>query len=464
MEGYLISLMTKRLQHGLEDIMNGKFGLELAIICVLILANGLFAMAEMAIVSARKSRLRRWARDGVKGAQTALDLAASPNRFLSTVQFGITLIGILAGAFGGATIATTVSSWVEQSPKLAPHADKIGFGIVVVFITLASLIFGEILPKRLALAQGERIASTLAPMMHGLSIVASPFVSFVGWVIEMTLKILGVRTHQDSSVSEEDIRVMVEQGSHAGTFHKAEIELVASVMRLDETRIIDIMLPFAQMVCLDTSDRGQVLNEKIAKAGRSYFPLRDASNGQILGLISLRDLWTRYSGAATEEIDLKALVSTPLLVPESTHVVKLLEAFKRSVWHAALVADEYGEITGMVSVLDVMEAIAGDFSHLQDETFKRPRQLPDGAWLADGLTDVEDVVRAISPDRPLPIPPGKYHTLGGMVVTVLGRIPEEGDRIPWEDYWIEVVDMDRNRVDKLRIVKGSVASSESGEA
>jgi len=335
---------------------------------------------------------------------------------------------------------------------------------VVVFITLASLIFGEILPKRLALAQGERIASTLAPMMHGLSIVASPFVSFVGWVIEMTLKILGVRTHQDSSVSEEDIRVMVEQGSHAGTFHKAEIELVASVMRLDETRIIDIMLPFAQMVCLDTSDRGQVLNEKIAKAGRSYFPLRDASNGQILGLISLRDLWARYSGAATEEIDLKTLVSTPLIVPESTHVVKLLEAFKRSVWHAALVADEYGEITGMVSVLDVMEAIAGDFSHLQDETFKRPRQLPDGAWLADGLTDVEDVVRAISPDRPLPIPPGKYHTLGGMVVTVLGRIPEEGDRIPWEDYWIEVVDMDRNRVDKLRIVKGSVASSESGEA
>ena len=455
--------MTKKLQHGLEDIMNGKFGLELAIICVLILANGLFAMAEMAIVSARKSRLRRWARDGIKGAQTALDLAASPNRFLSTVQFGITLIGILAGAFGGATIATTVSGWVEQSPKLAPYADKIGFGIVVVFITLASLIFGEILPKRLALAQGERIASTLAPMMHGLSILASPFVSFVGWVIEMTLKILGVRTHQDSSVSEEDIRVMVEQGSHAGTFHKAEIELVASVMRLDETRIIDIMLPFAQMVCLDTSDRGQVLNDKIAKSGRSYFPLRDASNGQILGLISLRDLWARYSGAASEEIDLKTLASTPLIVPESTHVVKLLEAFKRSVWHAALVADEYGEITGMVSVLDVMEAIAGDFSHFQEETFKRPRQLPDGAWLADGLTDVEDVVRAISPDRTLPIPPGKYHTLAGMVVSVLGRIPDEGDRIPWEDFWIEVVDMDRNRVDKLRIVKGSVAPSESGE-
>ena len=438
--------------------MKSHFGLELAIICLLISANGVFAMAEMAIISARKSRLRRWAKDGDKRAQTALDLAASPNRFLSTVQFGITLIGILAGAFGGATIARTVSGLVTLAPTLAPHADQIGFGIVVACITLASLIFGEILPKRLALARGERIATTLAPMMNRLSVIASPFVGFVGWVIELALKILGVRSHTDSSVSEEDIRIMVEQGSHAGIFHKAEIELVAGVMRLDETRIVDIMVPVAQMVCLETTDQGEVLNAKISKADRSYFPLRNAGDGRILGLISLRDLWVNFGGKDPSDISLQSIANTPLIVPESTHVVKLLDAFKRSVWHAALVADEYGEVTGMVSIMDVMEAIAGDFGNHTGTRLETPKQLQDGTWLVDGLMDIEDVSRFIEPDNPLSLPPGKYHTMGGMVIAVLGRIPKEGDRIPWDDFWVEVVDMDRNRVYKLRISAGSMTS------
>ncbi len=437
--------------------MKSHFGLELAIICLLISANGVFAMAEMAIVSARKSRLRRRARDGDKRAQTALDLAASPNRFLSTVQFGITLIGILAGAFGGATIARTVSGWVALAPRLAPHADQIGFGIVVVFITLASLIFGEILPKRLALAQGERIASALAPMMHRLSIIASPFVGFVGWIIEMVLKVLGVRPNQDSSVSEEDIRVMVEQGSHAGIFHKAEIELVAGVMRLDETRIVDIMIPVAQMTCLETTDQTEIINQKIKKADRSYFPLRNASDGQILGLISLRELWLNFGGKCPSEISLESIANKPLIVPESTHVVKLLDAFKRSVWHAALVADEYGEITGMVSIMDVMEAIAGDFGNHEENRLASPKQLNDGTWLVDGLADISEVARCIEPDQSLSLPSGKFHTMGGMVIAALGRIPNEGDRIPWDHFWVEVVDMDRNRVDKLRITKGSMS-------
>jgi putative hemolysin len=438
--------------------MKSHFGLELAIICLLISANGVFAMAEMAIVSARKSRLRRRARDGDKRAQIALDLAASPNRFLSTVQFGITLIGILAGAFGGATIARTVSGWVALAPSLAPHADQIGFGIVVVFITLASLIFGEILPKRLALAQGERIASALAPMMHRLSIIASPFVGFVGWVIEIVLKIMGVKPNADSSVNEEDIRVMVEQGSHAGIFHKAEIELVAGVMRLDETRIVDIMIPVAQMTCLETTDKTEEINKKIKKADRSYFPLRNAADGQILGLISLRELWLNFGGTCSSDIALESIASTPLIVPESTHVVKLLDAFKRSVWHAALVADEYGEITGMVSIMDVMEAIAGDFANHDEAHLASPRQLGDGAWLVDGLADIGEVARSIDPENPLSEPTGKFHTMGGMVIAALGRIPNEGDRIPWDHFWVEVVDMDRNRVDKLRITKGSMSS------
>ncbi|MBT5925952.1 MAG: HlyC/CorC family transporter [Verrucomicrobia bacterium] len=438
--------------------MKSHFGLELAIICLLISANGVFAMAEMAIISARKSRLRRWARDGDKRAQIALDLAASPNRFLSTVQFGITLIGILAGAFGGATIARTVSGWVAMAPALTEHADQIGFGMVVVFITLASLIFGEILPKRLALARGERIASTLAPSMHRLSMIASPFVGFVGWVIELALKILGVRPNADSSVNNEDIRVMVEQGSHAGIFHKAEIELVAGVMRLDETRIVDIMIPVAQMACLDTTDQAEDINVKIEKADRSYFPLRNAADGQILGLISLRELWLNFGGKCPSEISLESIAHTPLIVPESTHVVKLLDAFKRSVWHAALVADEYGEITGMVSIMDVMVAIAGDFANHEGAQLTAPRQLKDGAWLVDGLADMADVARSLDPDNPLSLPTGKYHTMGGMVIAALGRIPNEGDRIPWDNFWVEVVDMDRNRVDKLRISKGSMTS------
>ncbi|MDB4665240.1 hemolysin family protein [Verrucomicrobia bacterium] len=433
--------------------MNSTFGLELTIVCLLISANGLFAMAEMAIISARKSRLRRWAKEGNKRAVVALDLAASPNRFLSTVQFGITLIGILAGAFGGATIAQTVSSWVENIPPLAPHANKIGFGIVVACITLSSLIFGEILPKRLALAQGERIACRLAPAMYRLSLLATPFVSFVGWVIEIALKILHVKSSPDTSVNDEDIRVMVEQGSHAGVFHKAEIELVSGVMRLDDTRVEDIMLPIAQMLCLETTDRGEILNEKIAKAQRSYLPLRNAGDGRILGLVAVRDLWLTFGGRASSEIRLETIAATPLLVPESAHAVKLLEAFKRSSWHAALVVNEYGEISGMVSILDVMETIAGDFSGNHHRALDDPRVLPDGTWLAGGLSDIHAVARCIDPKNTLALPQGKYHTLGGMVVAMLGRIPEEGDRIEWEDYWVEVLNMDRNRVDKLRIVR-----------
>ena len=462
-KGYLVFIRRKKPQHVLHTIMKSHFGLELAIICLLISANGVFAMAEMAIVSARKSRLRRRARDGDKRAQIALDLAASPNRFLSTVQFGITLIGILAGAFGGATIARTVSSWVAMAPSLAPHADQIGFGIVVVFITLGSLIFGEILPKRLALAQGERIASALAPMMHRLSVIASPFVGFVGWVIEIALKLLGVKPNADSSVNEEDIRVMVEQGSHAGIFHKAEIELVAGVMRLDETRIHDIMIPIAQVSCLKTTDQAETINQKIKQAGRSYFPLRNAADGQIMGLISLRELWLNFGGKCPSEISLESIASTPLIVPESTHVVKLLEAFKRSVWHAALVADEYGEITGMVSLMDVMEAIAGDFANHDEARLASPHQLSDGEWLVDGLADIDEVARAIEPENPLSVPSGKFHTIGGMLIAVLGRIPNEGDRIPWDDFWLEVVEMDRNRVDKLRIIRSSMCSPSDGQ-
>ena len=431
--------------------MRSTLVLELIILALLILANGLFAMAEMAIVSARKSRLRHWARQGQRGAQLALELAASPNRFLSTIQFGITLIGILAGAFGGATLARNLSSLLRELPWFAEQADKIGFGVVVVGITFASLVFGELVPKRLALARGERIASWLAPPMHHLSRLASPFVGVIGWVTDKIMGSLGLGRQDDNPVSEDDVRLMVEQGIHSGVFHHAEIELVSRVMGLDKTPVRDIMSPIMGLPSLSTSDSLQDIEARIRDSPRLFFPLKDGLSKQILGLISLRDLWLHRSNLEADS--LKLLVKAPLIVPEHVHAVKLIEALKRTQWHAALVVDEYGEITGLVSMMDIMERIAGGFAAQDYLTDTQPSKRLDGDWILDGMLGVDEASELLAPGQKLALPPGRYHTLSGLVTVVLGRLPKQGDWLPWGPFWLEVLEMDQHCVKELRITR-----------
>ncbi len=441
--------------------MSGTLGLELLILVILIAANGIFAMAEMAIVSARKSRLRQWARQGDRGARIALDLAASPNRFLSTIQFGITLIGILAGAFGGATLARNLSEVFRRLPGLVDHADRLGFGLVVVFITLASLVFGELVPKRLALTHGERLASWLAPAMHLLSRWASPFVYVVGWMTEQMLRVLGVKRQSEAQVSEDDIRLMVEQGSHAGVFHHAEIELVSRVMRLDATRVRDIMSPVMAVPNLMSDDSPEVVASKIQGSHRMFFPLRDEATEKVLGLVSLRDLWERSH--CVEPPSLLTLARSTLVVPEHSHAVKLLEALKKSQWHAALVVDEYGETTGVVSMMDLMECIAGRFlSKSPVDASPQTYQDSNGDWVMDGMLTIEETLEALSPASVPAPPPGRYHTLGGLVAVLLGRLPKEGDWVPWGGLRMEVLQMEQYRVSQVRITEAPQKEEASG--
>ncbi len=425
--------------------------MEVILILVLILANGFFAMAEMAVISSDKLKLKHWAQKGSAGARSAIDLAESPNRFLSTVQFGITLIGILAGAFGGATVADRLAAWLQQIPNLEPYARQIALGIVVAGITLTSLIFGEILPKRLALAYPERIAARVAPSMQRLSTLVAPFVILIGWVTEAFLKLLRVPQHGTLSMNDEEIRVLVEQGSHAGIFHQAEIELVSRVMRLDERKVEDLMTPHSSIAWIDLDDDLDQIRLHLTQGRHSYYPVYRTHRDNLVGIVAIKDLFAVLLTTPTAPISIQAHLHAALLVPKKMSATKLLETFRSTGKHIAVVVDEYGGIVGLTSFLDVMGAIVGSSAKEDREQEERVQLLPDGSWLVDGMADMDDFAVRLDPILATSLRSDQYHTLGGLIAARLGRLPHDGDRIRISHYEIEVTQMDGHRVDKVHI-------------
>jgi putative hemolysin len=433
---------------------------QLVIILLLILANGLFAMSELAVVSARKARLQELADRGNASAQAALELARSPNRFLATVQVGITMIGTLAGAFGGATLSEPLAGYIAAIPALQPYSQTIAFGTVVVLITYLSLILGELVPKRLALNNPERIAALMAAPMRVLSSITGPIVSLLSCSTELVLKLLRVNPHSNEPlVTEEEIKILLRQGAEAGAFEEAEQDMVERVFHLGDRPATSIMTPRPDILWLDLNDPMEINRQKMIQSHHSRFPICQESLDNVLGVVHVSDVLNR--SLSGEPIDLAAMLRQPLLIPESTHALKILELFKQSGTHITFVVDEYGVIQGLVTLNDVMEVIIGDVSFVDQPHEADIIRRDDGSWLLDGMLPIAELKELLGLDDLPGETRGNFQTLGGFVITNLGHIPKSSDHFVWDGFRFEVMDMDGNRVDKVLVVPPAATKGEN---
>lgn len=431
--------------------------IEILTILVLIIVNGVFSMSEMAIVSARKVRLQHQANQGDTKARAALELAEAPNRFLSTVQVGISLIGILTGAFGGATLADKLASYLRLIPGLALYSQPIAFAIVVLTITYLSLIIGELVPKRLALNNPERIAANVAIPMRMVEAIASPVVHLLSASTDLVLRVLGIGPSTEPQVTEEEIKVLIEQGTEAGTFEEAEQDMVERVFRLGDRPVNALVTPRPDIVWLDLEDSAEENRQKMMESAHSRFPVCQGGLDNVLGVLHVTDLLSR--SLSGQPLDLTVSLRQPVFVPESTRGLKVLELFKKTGIHMALVVDEYGVVQGLVTLNDILVEIVGDVSSADELENPQAVQREDGSWLLDGMLPVDEFFELFDIDELRGEHRGSYQTLGGFVMTHLGRIPAATDHFEWEGMRFEVMDMDGNRVDKVLVMPGQMDSS-----
>jgi putative hemolysin len=417
-------------------------------------------MSEIAIVSARRARLQQMVEEGSSGAAIAIELSDEPTRFLSTIQIGITSIGILSGAIGESTLAAHLKVHIEQIPGLEPYAHGLALGLMVVILTYLSLIIGELVPKRVAMQRPELIAALMAAPMKTVAVLTRPLVQLLTFSTETILALIGASKVNEPSVTEEEIKVMIEQGTEEGVFDRTEQELVSNVLRLDDRNVGAVMTPRKNVVFLDTRLSFDDNRGRLAESPHTVIPLCEGGIEHVVGLVRTNDLLECLLRG--EKIDLPRLAKTPLFVPRSITLMQLLEHFKRAHLPTALVIDEYGEIVGIVTVTDVIEAIVGDLpGENDDEPLIVERS--DGSWLADGMVDLDALKRLMDVDDLPEEDLGNYHTVGGLVMLQLGRVPRTGDVFELEGFRFEVVDMDKNRVDKLLISRTPKPEPEAGD-
>ncbi|WP_424358518.1 hemolysin family protein [Methanocella sp. MCL-LM] len=420
--------------------------IEAVVVVFLIILNGLFAMAEIAIVSSRKARLQQLANEGDKNAGLALELAQAPGDFLSTVQVGITLIGVLNGAFGGATIAEDLAPYISAVPALSPYAEPIAIATVVLAITFLTIVVGELVPKRIGLNSAEKIALIIAGPMRFLSMLAMPAVRLLSLSTELSLRVLRIKPSVEPPVTEEEIKVLIDQGAKAGVFEEAESDMVESVFRLGERRISAMMVPRTDVTALYTDDSLEEVRQKITESGHSIFPVCEGGLDEVLGIVYAKDLLSRYM--VGQPLDLKATMKEPLFIPESMPALKALELFKKSGKNMALIIDEYGGLQGLVTIHDIMESVVGDISEIEGP---KVVQRDDGSWLVDGMMPVDEFKNELDIDSLPEEESGMFQTLGGFVMTHLHRIPAVGNKFTVDGYTYEVMDMDGMRVDKVLV-------------
>jgi magnesium and cobalt exporter, CNNM family len=423
-----------------------KYATEILVLFVLIAVNGVFALAELAIVSARRPRLEAKARQGSKGAAAALKLLDKPSRFLSTVQLGITLIGTLAGAIGGATLAKDLAEQFRRVPLLADDAEPLGIAAVVVSMTLCIIVLGELVPKRLALSRPETIAIFVARPLHWLSVIAAPIVNLLSFVTDLVLRTIPDHSEPDPSVSSEDVKHLVDEGTRAGVFESSEQEMIHRVFRLSERRAGSLMTPRNSIVWIDVGDSPEEVKKKIGESPHSSFPVCDGSIDNIIGVVRVKDLLLH--GFAERRLELKGLLAMPLFLFEGAKGPKILETFRTSGQHFALVLDEYGSVQGVLTLNDILEAIVGEFNGPEENPESRAVRREDGSWLLDGTLPLDEFEHL--PGCP-ELPRGDYHTLAGFLIAQVGRIPRVGELLDWDGCRFEVVDMDGNRVDRVLV-------------
>ncbi|MGH9382876.1 MAG: hemolysin family protein [Vicinamibacterales bacterium] len=425
---------------------------ELLVIVLLILANGVFAMSEMAVVAAKKVRLQQRAEDGDERAKAALELAQNPEQFLSTVQAGITLVGILAGAYAGATIAEALAGLIITSaPQVEPYARAIALGLVVAAITFLSLILGELVPKRIALNHPESIASWVAVPMTWLSKVGGPVVALLTNSTTLLLRLFGIKEQAASQLTEDEIKAVITQGAETGVIAPAEEDIVHRVLELGDTRVAAIMTPRPDIEWIDQDASPEELREFLASHPHTQFVVCQGGLDNVLGIVWSKDLLP-FALRGTP-INLKGLIREPLFVPDSMTAMKLLESFRSSHKHVALVTDEYGAIEGLVTVTDLLVALVGRLPVDASEATGGFITRADGSVLVDGSTAMEDVVARFAIDALPPEEAGAYHTMGGFVMARLGRVPKAADVFDWGGMRYEVIDMDGRRIDKVLVGK-----------
>ncbi|WNM21494.1 hemolysin family protein [Flavobacterium capsici] len=419
--------------------------MEILIILFLILLNGVFSMSEIALISARKNRLENAAKKGNRNAKTALDLANSPNTFLSTVQIGITLIGILTGIFSGDKITTDVRTFVEGFAFLKPYADSIAVGIVVVILTFFSLVLGELLPKRIGLNYPEAIAKGVAVPMKMISIVTKPFIWLLTKSTEFLLDVLKIRPTADGKVTEEEIKAIIKEGTEGGEVQEIEQDIVERVFHIGDRKVNSLMTHRKSVEYLKADDSLEDIKQKVFEDLHSLYPVCNDNLDDVIGVVSLKDLIVQFE---KKSFDLKKIIKEPVYMIEHTSAYKALENFKLSKIHYALVTDEYGVFQGMITLNDILEALVGDASEFYGDDFKLiARQ--DGTWLVDGHYSLHDFLTYFDMDDL--INDYEVTTVSGLIMTEMGKIPKQGEKLIWNKYELEVIDMDGVKIDKILV-------------
>ena len=424
---------------------------ELFIILLLILLNAIFALSEIALVSSRKIRLEQLSLQGDKRAKIALELANDPNQILSTVQIGITLIGILAGVYGGANLAAHLTIILQQIPGLTVHSEAIALTLVVIGLTYLSLVIGELVPKRLALSDPEGIATLMAIPLLFISRLVYPIVNVLGASTDLILSFLGITTTTtEPPVTQEEIKVMLKQGKDAGMFEEVEHDMVERVLQLGDRKVSTLMTTRPEIIWLNLEDSAEMNRHKIINSTHTRFPVCQGSLEEVLGIVQVTNLLSNC--LSCQQFDLTASLGQPLLVPDSTLGLKVLQLFQQTGNHIALVVDEYGIIQGLVTINDILKAIVGDIPRIDESEIPSIVRRDDGSWLMDGTVGIDEFKKVV---RLKMIPGeknGNFHTLGGFVITYLGKIPKATDSFKWKGLKFEVMDMDGNRVDKVLVM------------
>ena len=422
--------------------------MEIAILFALIFLNGLFAMSEIALVTARKARLQKLIDEGDSGAAAAVKLGEDPTRFLSTIQIGITSIGVLNGIVGEAALAAPLASWLERLGVPLPYGGYAATGLVVVLITYFSIVVGELVPKRIGQSYPETFARLVARPINFLALATKPFVLLLSTSTRTLLRLLGVKETSGSPVTEEEIHAMLVEGTTAGVIESHEHTMVRNVFRLDDRQIGSLMVPRGDVVCLDIDAPFEENLQRIEESDHARFPVVRGGMDNILGVINARQWLSRTlrdkarGGLADQPLQ------TALYVPETITGMELLDNFRLSDVHMAFVIDEYGEVQGIVTLQDLIEAITGEFQPRDPET-SWALQREDGSWLLDGHIPVPELKDRLNLDSVPEEERGRYHTLSGMIMLLTGRLPKVTDTVQWEDWKLEVVDMDGKTIDKI---------------
>ena len=439
--------------------------ISIVIIVVLIVVNGIFSMSELAVVSSRKGKLQKMYNDGKKHAKTAIDLMENPNQFLSTIQIGITLIGILTGAFGGATLSDPLNAII--SPYI-PYSEIVSTIVVVIITTYLSLVVGELVPKRVALNNPENIAVKVAKWMKLLSKASGPFVVILSKSTNGLLRLMGISHEENNAITEEEIELMIEEGRVEGTIEKEEEDIIKRVFKLDDQKVDMIMTPRNEIVWIDLEDTPEENQNKIIESKRSIFPVASGELDDFIGVVQAKDILSVLF--KEEDLEIEDIIKDPLVVPENLEALELVKQFKenKEYVHMSLVVDEFGSLTGLITLNDLLEGIVGDIPGIDETDDPIAIKRNDDSWLIDGRYQIDRFKELFDFDGEFPDEKeDNFTTIAGFILSYCGKIPTDGETFKWDRFCFEIMDMDGHQIDKILVTdlgnKPKYENNEEGE-